>query len=455
MATAFFTSTDGGAALPEAVLETLRSAELLARHGVAPVDLQIMCFAFTDRAIAERLVAAARDNPRLIIRVIADWSQSAPGKGSVLGWMAGQRLANLVVKFKIDAPYVRDAQTGRMVWSYGASLGMLHHKTMLVRHGRAPVALLMGSYNWSARGTRAYENLVLVEAGEATLPVLASFDAEFEALWADHRLTAAPGRASRILERLRSELAQDDRRDDPAFLNDIFGAHGPVLPGGAAPVRPVVAGPRRQVAPDAPVAVFSGQIPGEATARAGFAVANDRRALLLQRPGGGARPAPLTLNTIALQAIRAVPAGARLCLAMYALSPRVPEFGALLEAARRGVRLRLLLDRTIGAGLAAALADLAAREGLALEVRTSGRRMHQKYLLCPDTAMVLTGTANMTRDATLRHADHRVLFPAAPGLARAFERDFATIWDRLAPASAKAPGAQPSQPGAQPALVPA
>ncbi|MCC5956572.1 MAG: hypothetical protein JJU07_10735, partial [Natronohydrobacter sp.] len=66
-----------------------------------------------------------------------------------------------------------------------------------------------------------------------------------------------------------------------------------------------------------------------------------------------------------------------------------------------------------------------------MEIRSTRRRMHQKYLSCPDTGMVLTGTANMTMDATTRHADHRILLRHAPELATAFSADFETIWQRV------------------------
>jgi phosphatidylserine/phosphatidylglycerophosphate/cardiolipin synthase-like enzyme len=181
--------------------------------------------------------------------------------------------------------------------------------------------------------------------------------------------------------------------------------------------RPLIAGPL--IAGPGPVA--------------GHAVANDRRSLNLLRPSGVRRPAPLTLNTLALEAIRSVPDGSRLAVAMYALSPRVPEFGALIAAARRGVRVRVLLDGRIGPQAARALQGFAEREGLPLAWRLTGRRMHQKYLCSPEAALVLTGTANMTEDAVTRHSDHRVLFRDAPDLAAAFQTDFDTIWRRLPP----------------------
>jgi hypothetical protein len=65
-------------------------------------------------------------------QVIADWSQGAAGAGRQVGGLARLGLANLIVRFKKDQPYVWDPAAGRMSWSYGASRGLLHHKTLAV-----------------------------------------------------------------------------------------------------------------------------------------------------------------------------------------------------------------------------------------------------------------------------------------------------------------------------------
>jgi phosphatidylserine/phosphatidylglycerophosphate/cardiolipin synthase-like enzyme len=300
---------------------------------------------------------------------------------------------------------------------------MLHHKTLMLSVDAQPRLLLMGSYNWSARGRQAYENLLALPATGDLAPVMAAFAAEFEALWSDHRLTAAPGRARAVAARLRAEAAAGRDLTDPAFLADAFGLAGDV------PDAPVLA---RSMAGGRCIAAFSGSpLIARSGPAAGHSSTNDRRAIDLLRPSGVRRPAPLTLNTLALEAIRSVPAGGRLAVAMYALSPRVPEFGALIAAARCGVRVQVLLDGRIGPRAARALQGFATREGVPLAVRLTGRRMHQKYLCSPEAAMVLTGTANMTEDAVTRHSDHRVLFRDAPNLAAAFQTDFDEIWRRL------------------------
>jgi len=151
----------------------------------------------------------------------------------------------------------------------------------------------------------------------------------------------------------------------------------------------------------------------------------------LLRPSGTRKPAPVTINSVALEAIRSVPDGHKIDIAMYAMSPRVPEFTALIEAAKRGCKLRVLLDGKLGRSMATRLVRHANEKGLDIQVCVTNRRMHQKYMVAPMDDIVVTGTANMTEDATERHADHRVLFKNAPEMAASFEQDFQTIWQRV------------------------
>jgi hypothetical protein len=117
---------------------------------------------------------------------------------------------------------------------------------------------------------------------------------------------------------------------------------------------------------------------------------------------------------------------------MYAMSARVPEYGALIEAARRGCPIEVLLDRKIGKVFGEDLAARAKTEGLPITVRGTNRRMHQNYILAQDCHSVVTGTANLTQDSANHHAEYRILFRNDPALAAQFETDFNTIWQRVA-----------------------
>lgn len=420
MSAALFSSVDGGKTLQQAIRMVLQTLRDTPGPGA---DLQIMCFAFTDREIAADLVALLRARPEVQVRVVADWSQSAANSPTVLNDIQALGLPNFHLRYKIDLPYDWDPARGRLIYSYAHSSGMLHHKTLNLRRNGQSELLLSGSFNWSGRGQKAYENVLILDNRPEYQPVLSAFDEEFQALWSDDSLSASPARARDVFDTLRKAVAAGLDFNDPTAL-----AQALALPAPAEHAD--ISLPRRRVEGAALVA-FSGGYALNPRESAGHSRRNTRRQLDLLRTGGQRRAAPLTLNTLALEAIRSVPDGATLNVAMYALSNRVPEFQALIAAAKRGCRLRLLLDRKInGAGIAR-LENLARASSLPMEIRSTRRRMHQKYLSCPDTGMVLTGTANMTMDATMRHADHRILLRHAPDLAAEFSADFETIWQRV------------------------
>lgn len=422
MTRAVFSSLDGKNAHQKLILNQIQRAARKAARGADLVELQIMCFAFTDQVIATALIDFARTHPAAIVRLIADWSQSAHNSPSVVPSLIAAQLPNLVIKFKIDLPYERDPKSGRVRWSYRISHGMLHHKTMALCVNGSPRGLLVGSYNWSSRAVQAYENTLLITPSRRYQSTMQAFVNEFESLWRNPRLTATPGRAHNINQTARAQIAAGKSMHDLETLNFILDDFSQVPDPASRP----------ELVSERVIPAFSARNLSDTKARRGFAPANAARKINMRRPSGEVKSVPLSLNTLALEALRAVEDGAPLKIAMYALSKRVPEYSAILEAARRGCAVRLLLDGKIGAPIAAQLRAKAKEEGLDIDLRLSKRRMHQKYVVAPEQSMVLTGTANMTEDATIRHAEHRILFYDEPLIARRFNKDFDKIWGRLA-----------------------
>jgi len=419
---ALFTSLSGGAELRARVLATLREVEALPAH--TRIDVHIMTFAFTDAAVADLLrdIAAARED--LSVRVLADWGQGSPGSGRVLRRLVQAGLPNLSVRYKHDQPYVHDAGTGRIRWSYHASRGLLHHKTLEVLVDGVPTVLVCGSFNWTGAAARGYENLLVVQAGDDRAAMLLdAVQREFAALWSDGAASLSPAEA---VAHHAAVLAEFQTRPDlsPADARGIGIGAGAVLPAGRPAEVAVTADVGAEIA-------FSSRSPGDTTAANGYAGENRIRRLDLRKPGGTVKSVPMTLTSLALDTIVAAAPGDRLLMAMYGLSARVPEYGALLDAARRGVRVSVLLDGTVGGPQVSRLAGAIAREHLPIRVRAGTRTMHQKYLLHPESATVLTGTANMSTDATRRHTEHRIRFRGDERLTEAFLADFETIWARL------------------------
>jgi len=401
----------------------LRSLDKLADR-LAPTTactIQIMCFAFTDKIIAAKLVDLAKTKPALKIEIIADWSQRSAASASILPDLVAANIPNIIVKYKIDFPYRLSRKTGQPEWDYLASCGMLHHKTMLVCVEDQPNFLTFGSYNWSARGCDAYENTVLLEQNSQTSSVLDSFRAEFLGLWNDPTQTTSPTNATKLASRARAMLVAGANLKDPESLNRLLGEFD----------RPKFDPQKSTLCSEQIIPAFSAKHILEEKPTRGAGIENAHKKIDLIRPNGKRKPAPLTLNTLALEAIRGVPDGEEICIAMYAMSPRVPEYECLLEAARRGCTLKVILDQTIGGGFAGELAKKAHVENLPILVKATHRRMHQKYLLCNATRTVAVGTANMTRDATFRHFENRVLFQDMPEISDKFREDFETIWARI------------------------
>jgi phosphatidylserine/phosphatidylglycerophosphate/cardiolipin synthase-like enzyme len=429
---AIFSSVVGGDALTARVVELITDAS--AKATTSAVEVNVMTFSFTDPRIADSFVVAARQ-PRLTIRLIADWTQRADDGNQQVGRLAELGLPNLRIRYKKDQPYIWDASDARMRWSYHASRGMLHHKTLSVVIDGEPSRLACGSCNWSAKAADSYENLLIVtDATAGCRELMSRVEKEFEAIWSDNAASLSPDDAQAHYETI-AETCRQQAMATPGPMNGM-------VSGPAGTLR--VLNPRHDtrsgsvseeggiesISPDILIA-FSARRPNEEQSCAGYAESNRRRHITLSIPGGRTKRVPLTISTLALDVIYRARPGETLLIAMYGLSTRVPEYGALLNAARRGVCLRILLDRKVGKRTAESLSRVRLREDLPIQVKAGHRMMHEKYIVNVATATVLTGTANMSIDASMRHSEHRIRVLGNSSLADQFAADFETIWSRV------------------------
>ncbi|MGD0720175.1 MAG: phospholipase D-like domain-containing protein [Roseiarcus sp.] len=444
---ALFASLHGGETLRGRLLGLVAEASALAAAN--RVDLHVMTFAFTDEELAEALAQAAARRPTLTVRIIADWSQRTRARGQQVGRLTRLGLSNLDIRYKKDQPYVWDAAAGHMRWSYNVSRGLLHHKTLGVLANGRPWRLACGSFNWTASAARSYENLMIVTP-ERMGPrrLMARVELEFEALWSNGGDTLSAEEAGRHYQAIVDAYRRDPSIA-PVAIQGVTGA-------GAAPLRildpeefPTGLESECMESPDEPPRpgrprveiAFSARGPEETKGRRGYADCNRAQRFLLRTASGKAKRVPLTITNLALDTIFGAAPGQTLKIAMYGLSARVAEYNALLDAARRGVRVLALLDRAVGSDVVARLAAVGRLENLTVEVRTAGRMMHQKYVVLPESSTVLTGTANMTTDASARHSEHRIRVSGDPALAAQFSADFDTIWNRLRPMADSSGGA--------------
>ncbi len=425
---ALFTSQVGGEGLRDRILSVIRDAAALAE--AHHVDVHIMTFSFTDDDIAAELGKAARSQPNLSIRLIADWHQGAGGYKRKVRSLAALGLPNLEVRYKKDQPYVWDADASRMRWSYDASRGLLHHKTLGVLVDGRPQTLVTGSFNWSTRSAKAYENLIVLTADTpASRRVMTAVEREFEALWSDGAATLSPAEVPVHYAAIMAEFQADAACAAADVVGMDRGADAPLdilrdtdLDDGADDYL------EAQIA-------FSSRTVGQREAGAGYAEANRRMRFEMGKPSGKRKQVPVTLSTLALDTIARAQPDEHLLVAMYALSVRVPEYGELLAAARRGVRVFVVLDGHAGVRTLSRLAEAAyGEQQLPIHLRATGRKvMHQKYIVHPEGATVLTGTANLSTDASDRHSEHRLLWRGDQRATDAFVSDFEMMWKRLAP----------------------
>jgi len=415
-ARAYFTTLDGGAALRQVVLDAIDRARLAASRG-ADAALEIMGVSFTGAGVAAARLAAARAAPSLRIRLLADWQQGGRHPAKQARRLTGAGNGAIEVRYTLDQPYYWDPDDGLVRWSYAASAGLFHHKSMLTVLDGAPSHLVAGSFNWTKKAMRMSENVIALDAGPSSAAALAAMRREFNSIWNDPSASLSPVDAeawfAAVVARLESGAAPP--------------APPPFRRSGEEGVEVADAGDRR--VEDGPV-LLAFSAPRERCAprsNAGHSLANASRQFAGLSASRGP-VAPLTNANLAKAALQASAPGDVISIAAFALSRRAPEYNALLHAARRGVRFRVLLAPGRAASAGAYLNRRAADEGLDISVRIADRRMHQKYLIGHGTRTVVTGTANFTPDAHDRHYEARLCIRGCEDLSARFLSDFSTLW---------------------------
>ncbi|MES0824962.1 phospholipase D-like domain-containing protein [Ruegeria sp. SCP11] len=406
---AYFTSQ--GRTAYDAITEFLD--QLLKLPADREIRLLVMTFSFTDAELAQAFVTFCRVRRGVQLCVLADWGQfkHAP---SMIPDPIPNEIPGAELRYTCDQPYVWDRKRKQWRWSYHASLGFLHHKGVIALVDDRPFALVCGSANWTRTARKSFENTLYLSADvPGELEIIARFALEFQAIWCDGQLSLPASAAETTYAALCGRPPQLKRPPPPV----------------------AEAGQMRALSlaslenSDQTMIAFSGRM-NDGDQCFGYARDNHERACMLAGPNGKPRMRPLSITTLSLAVIFAARPGDRLWLAMFGLSPRVAEFGALLDAARSGVLVRVILDASVGGEVAIRLRSIVAQEALSVEVRTSARTMHQKYCLCPERSCIATGTANMSVDSSKRHSEHRMLLRDSPDLTAVFCKDFDDIWEK-------------------------
>ena len=102
--------------------------------------------------------------------------------------------------------------------------------------------------------------------------------------------------------------------------------------------------------------------------------------------------------------------------------------GAMLDAHRRGVRLRIVTDNDKAGDLGSDIERLEAA-GIPTKLDRTPFHMHHKFAIFDGTRL-LNGSYNWTRGAAEQNAEN-VIDTGDPALVAAFQQQFDTLWAKL------------------------
>ena len=176
-------------------------------------------------------------------------------------------------------------------------------------------------------------------------------------------------------------------------------------------------------------AYFSSRHLGE-TAGTGYSDVNGQKTILVRNAADNeVTEVAGTLNQPIIDLMRRVPGnpGDHVRIAAYLLDARAPEFDAIVNAARRGAKVQVVMNQAWTQGTTAALAAIVKAEGLDIEVRITQRTMHEKFGVFEDD--VFNGSANLSSSSWKKHSEDRFMFKNQPALADKFAARFDQLWE--------------------------
>lgn len=415
MISAYFSCSNQQFTLQERLITLLQSLRE-EKYQSHKVKIEIMLFAFTDIAIFKEIVLTASAGHVESIKILADYSNISDRDHRLIRKLIDLNHPKITIRFKSDFPYVWDDCEEDFIWDYKAGKGFLHHKSMMVLVNNEPALLHVGSYNWTKNSNLSYENSMIIECSQKTKPLLNCFHAEFTVLWTTMGLSLSLEELLDHQSKMRKIWKQDHEIPATFYLNFDMDS--------------LEKKESEDVLEDNLVA-FNAVYPLTDEVMAGFSPQVRNRMFPSLSSQGEVRYKPLTCTNLSIDFLNRSNSGSTVKMAMFAFSSRVAEFNAILQAARRGVHFKIVLDQALSDKTYARLKDLSENEMLPIELKMSNRMMHQKYLVNEIDCLLLTGTANFTTDSKYRHAEHRFLFAGDSKLIRQFVENFDIIWKRL------------------------
>lgn len=408
-----FSSINGGISLKKEILNQLDYITSIDSNSV--ISISIFVFSLTDEDIADKIISISKKNHNVFFRIIADWSQRGIKGNKQLIRLSQSNSDRISVRFKLDQPYIQGKNSSQIKWSYRESWGLLHHKTLSISVNNEQKVLVLGSFNWTKRAIKYYENLlILYPENNSILEVLQKFQFEFDYMWKNTNITSSPFEANNHFQYIKYKLTQKTP-EVPIFseykANFEFENKSILINNNSI------------------LLAFNSRSMNQFESQRGYSPKNLNEKFIMTKPSGKKKSVPLNISNLSLELIYKAKEGDSLKVASYALSSKAVEFGALLEAARRKVNVFILLDKKINKNFARMIESN--YTSLPIQIKTTSKRLHSKYIIHENSNSVLTGTANFTIDASKRHTEHRLLFQNNIELTNAFLNDFQTIWERI------------------------
>lgn len=178
-------------------------------------------------------------------------------------------------------------------------------------------------------------------------------------------------------------------------------------------------------------AFFSAKAVSDASAKTGYAAANAAKKVpVLEADLDGVSLENADLSAGVVDLIRRAKPGDEMKIAQYGVSLNTREYSEIVDAAARGVRFKVVLDK-VRNGAAAAALKAQADAGLPIEVRVQKRTMHQKFGTLNDDSFF--GSSNFSLSSSGKNSEDRFVVKNNAELAGELASEHDQLWEKSTP----------------------
>jgi DNA uptake protein ComE-like DNA-binding protein len=171
-------------------------------------------------------------------------------------------------------------------------------------------------------------------------------------------------------------------------------------------------------------AFFNSRPFGAAAGGTGYGTITGTREVPVAIAPGSVEVGKASVTVAALDMFNRANAGERIRVAMYGMSASSPETKALIDAAKRGVSVQVVLNDDFNGGVAATLKGTA---GIQVRIQKA-RTMHEKFGVSGSD--VFWGSANFSESSSTKHSEDRFALRGNKEVAEAFETQFENLWGK-------------------------